>query len=91
MLSVDALERVFDQLALAIDDVGPNNEGLFLTKLAFVLANRLGNEGSVQESIALAREQLSTPTRLRVELTARPELDAWTEEESRGRTASDKG
>ncbi len=60
MLSAESLERVFDQLARAIDDVGPAHEGLFLTKLAFVLANRLGDEDTVGESIALAREHLGS-------------------------------
>ena len=58
MLRTEELERLFDELAEAIDDVGPANESLFLTKLAFVLAHRLGDAGAVHDAMALARQQL---------------------------------
>lgn len=59
MLSVDALERLFDELALTLDQVGPEKEGLFLTKLTLALANHLGDESLVRAQIELARQQLS--------------------------------
>ena len=58
MLSTDALERLFDELALAIDAAGPRNEALFLTKLTLALANQLGDEGLVREQIVLAGKHL---------------------------------
>jgi catechol 2,3-dioxygenase-like lactoylglutathione lyase family enzyme len=58
MLSVPDLERVFDELAAAIDGVGAQHEALFLTKLALVLANRAGDAAAVRDAIALARQQL---------------------------------
>ena len=58
MLSVDALERLFDELAQSIDKAGPRNEGLYLTKLVIALANQLGDERIVREQIALSLQQL---------------------------------
>ena len=59
MLSVNDLEQVFSELAEGIDAVGPQNEGLFLTKLVFVLANHVGDIGAVRDAIALARRQIN--------------------------------
>jgi hypothetical protein len=61
MLRMEELERLFDELAEAIDDVGPANESLFLTKLTFLLAHRLGDAGAVRGAIELARQQLIEP------------------------------
>jgi hypothetical protein len=61
MLRVEELERLFDELAEAIDDVGSANESLFLTKLAFLLAHRLGDAGAARGAIELARRQLVEP------------------------------
>lgn len=61
MLQVEELERLFDELAESIDAVGPAEEGLFLTKLTFLLAHRLGDASAVHEAIALARKQLAEP------------------------------
>lgn len=59
MLSTESLERLFDELALAIDAAGPANEGLFLTKLALALADELGDEARVRAQIRLASQQLN--------------------------------
>lgn len=42
-LPFEALERVYDQLAAAIDRAGEANEALFLTKLVMVMAHRAGD------------------------------------------------
>lgn len=61
MLQVEELERLFDELAEAIDDVGPSNESLFLTKLVFLLAREHGKLGAVHDAIELACRQLAAP------------------------------
>ena len=57
-LSVEELERVYDLLAEAIDEVGSVNEAEFLTKLALVLAERLGDPELVREGIEIAKRDL---------------------------------
>ncbi|MDP3138102.1 MAG: DUF2783 domain-containing protein [Burkholderiaceae bacterium] len=42
-LSVPGLEAVYDQLAAAIDQAGPDKAELFLVKLALLNANALGD------------------------------------------------
>lgn len=53
-LSIDANERLYDALADALDRVGPAHEALYLTKLALLLANRLGDEAAVNEALQAA-------------------------------------
>jgi len=53
-LSIDANERLYDALAEALDRVGPANEALYLTKLALLLANRVGDEAAVNEALQAA-------------------------------------
>jgi hypothetical protein len=53
-LSIDANERLYDALAGALDRVGPANEALYLTKLALLLANRVGDEAAVNEALQAA-------------------------------------
>jgi Protein of unknown function (DUF2783) len=53
-LSIDANERLYDALAEALDRVGPANEALYLTKLALLLANRVGDEAAVYEALQAA-------------------------------------
>ena len=55
-LSVDANERLYDALAEALDRVGPQQEALYLTRLALLLADRLGDEAAVQEAMQQAME-----------------------------------
>jgi hypothetical protein len=42
-LTIAGLETVYDLLATAIDDVGPEKAQLFLVKLALLNANALGD------------------------------------------------
>ncbi len=66
-LSVDANERLYDALAEALDRVGPQQESLYLTRLALLLANRSGDEAAVHEAMqaaeaaAQAAEDLGSP------------------------------
>lgn len=58
MLSAEDLERLFERFAHAIDDVGIERESMFLTNLAFLLANRVGDESAVREAIDQALDSL---------------------------------
>lgn len=58
MTPPDDLEKMYETLALAIDRVGPQDEALFLAKLALVLARLLGDPVRVAEAVALAEADL---------------------------------
>ncbi len=53
-LPIDGLETVYDALATAIDQAGPDKAPLFLVKLALLNANALGDAALVQQQIATA-------------------------------------
>jgi hypothetical protein len=53
-LTIDGLETVYDALATAIDQAGPDKAQLFLVKLALLNANALGDAALVQQQIATA-------------------------------------
>lgn len=55
-LTIPQLETVYDTLAEAIDQAGPERSELFLTKLCLLMANQLGDEGlfAAQVKAALA-------------------------------------
>lgn len=53
-LSTEANERLYDALAEAIDRAGPEKEALFLTKLALLLANQIGDDASIESALKLA-------------------------------------
>jgi hypothetical protein len=57
-LPFEDLERVYTLLAETIDGVGPEREVLFLSKLALVLAQELGNFPKVALAIDTARQDL---------------------------------
>lgn len=57
-LSTTALEQVYDQLAEGITQAGADKEALFLTKLALLLANQVGDADQVSESIDEALKNL---------------------------------
>jgi len=57
-LSVDDLERVYDSLAEAIDNVGPEKEALFLAKLVLILANDLGDRARILADIEMAERDI---------------------------------
>ena len=54
VLTIDGLETVYDALATAIDQAGPENVQLFLVKLALLNAKALGDAALVQQQIATA-------------------------------------
>ena len=58
-LSTADLETAYERLAQAIDDVGPQQEREFLTKLALALANRCGDLQQVTEAIDIAKQDLA--------------------------------
>ena len=53
------LEAAYEALALAIDTAGEPREVLFLTRLALVLANELGDIATFKRAIGTALEDLS--------------------------------
>lgn len=57
-LSLDGLEAVYDELALAIDEVGPDKAQLFLVKLAILSANALGDAAHFREHVRVAQANL---------------------------------
>lgn len=57
-LTIDGLETVYDALATAIDQAGPDKAQLFLVKLALLNANAMGNAVQVQTQIDAALKDL---------------------------------
>jgi hypothetical protein len=57
-LSIDGLETVYDALATAIDDAGPDQALLFLVKLALLNAHALGDAQLFQQHMASALQDL---------------------------------
>ena len=52
------LETVYDALATAIDQAGPDKTELFLVKLALLQANALGNDAQFQQQVDTALQDL---------------------------------
>ena len=50
------LERAYETLAQAIDRAGPAHEALFLTRLALVLAHRIGRVDVFERAVTTALE-----------------------------------
>ena len=57
-LTIGGLETVYDALATAIDQAGPDKTELFLVKLALLQANALGNEAQFQQQGNTALQDL---------------------------------
>lgn len=57
-LTIPGLEQVYDQLATAIDSVGPDKTELFLVKLALMNANTLADPVVFQAHINAALKDL---------------------------------
>lgn len=57
-LTVPGLEQVYDQLATAIDTVGPDKTELFLVKLALMNANALADPALFHAHIDAAQKDL---------------------------------
>ena len=53
------LEAAYESLAMAIDSAGPEREALFLTRLALVLGNELGDIAAFRNAINTALEGLA--------------------------------
>lgn len=52
------LESAYETLAVAIDSAGAEREALFLTRLALVLANELGDIAVFQNAVKTALDGL---------------------------------
>lgn len=57
-LTIPGLETVYDLLATAIDEVGPEKTELFLVKLALLNANALGDPEQFRAHLASAAADL---------------------------------
>jgi len=57
-LTIDGLESVYDTLATAIDEAGPDKAQLFLVKLALLNANASGDAALFQQQISSALQDL---------------------------------
>ncbi len=57
-LTIAGLEDVYDALATAIDQVGPEKSELFLVKLALLNANALANPQTFKDHITAALRDL---------------------------------
>jgi hypothetical protein len=57
-LTIGGLETVYDALATAIDQAGPDKTELFLVKLALLQANALGNEAQFHQQVNTALQDL---------------------------------
>lgn len=60
-LPFEDLERVYEQLAAAIDRAGEANEALFLAKLVMVMAHRAGEGLDFDACVTTALENLALP------------------------------
>jgi phosphoribosylaminoimidazole carboxylase (NCAIR synthetase) len=58
VLTIPQLEQVYDALAQAIDQAGPQHTELFLTKLSLLLANEIADDARVQTLIESALRDL---------------------------------
>jgi hypothetical protein len=52
------LERAYELIAQALDEVGPARERLFLARLALALCHEVADLERVQAALAAARRQL---------------------------------
>lgn len=57
-LSIEALEHVYDTLAQAIDQAGPDKAQLLLVKLALLQANAQGDAQQFAEQVQAALQDL---------------------------------
>jgi hypothetical protein len=57
-LTIPGLETVYDALASAVDQAGPDKTELFLVKLALLNANALGHPERFQQHLQAALQDL---------------------------------
>ena len=60
-LTIPQLETVYDTLAEAIDQAGPERSELFLTKLCLLLANQSGDDDAFKQLVTAALADLTPP------------------------------
>lgn len=58
MIAIAELEKVYDTLAEGIDTATPAKSELFLTKLALLLANEIGDAETVGRAVQAALRDL---------------------------------
>lgn len=59
-LTFEDLEKVYDLVAKAIDDVGPDKESLFLCKLCLTLAHNFSDLSAIEDAIIIAVSDLDS-------------------------------
>ena len=59
-LKFEGLEKVYDLIAVAIDEAGPEKEALFLSKLCLTLAHKIGELAVIEEAINIAQRDLQS-------------------------------
>ena len=57
-LTIPQLETVYDTLAEAIDQAGPQQSELFLTKLCLLTASRVGDDAAFADDVKTALADL---------------------------------
>ena len=57
-LTEEELEQALEMLAVAINEAGPEKEMLLLSKLCFVLADKLEDLRQLDEAIQMASKEL---------------------------------
>jgi len=54
------LEKVYDLIAVSIDEVGPEKESLFLSKLCLTLAHNISDLAVIEDAIVGAKSDLDS-------------------------------
>jgi hypothetical protein len=63
-LLFEDLEVLYDLLAESVDEVGREQESLFLAKLAMILSHHLNDIDLIRQAISIAKQDLAlTPLR----------------------------
>ena len=58
VLAFQDLEKVYDLVAAAIDEAGPDKEALLLSKLCLTLAHNIKDVSIIEEAIGIAKLDL---------------------------------
>lgn len=59
-LAFQDLEKIYDLVAVSIDEVGRENEALFLSKLCLALAHNIADLPLIEGAIAAAKSNLDS-------------------------------
>lgn len=57
-MTAEQFEQAYEQLARALDRVGPEKERLFLARLALALAHRMPDPADFRDALAVAESDL---------------------------------